>query len=82
MSEDSSRPASKRPGMDPFELSRSPYFNDVIRLAREAAEDPGHPDLHAPALADRLKFMARFAEVLASRFAATMRVRPRTPLSR
>jgi ribosomal protein L40E len=68
--------------MDPFELSRSPYFNDVIRLAREAAEDPGHPDLHAPELADRLKFMAEFAEVLASRFAAAMRVRPRTPLAR
>jgi len=68
--------------MDPFELSKSPYFNDVIRVAREAAEDPHHPDLHAQDLADRLRFMAEFAEVLAGRFAAAMRVRPRTPLSR
>lgn len=68
--------------MDPFELSRSPYFNDVIRAAREAAEDPVHSDLRARDLAERLKFMAEFAEVLAGRFAAAMRVRPRTPLSR
>lgn len=68
--------------MDPFELSRSPYFNDVIRAAREAYEDPAHRDVHGKDLAERLKFMAEFAELLARRFAGTMKVRPKTALSR
>ncbi len=68
--------------MDPFELSRSPYLNDLIRAARMAAEDPAHPELHARDLAERLRIMAEFSEVLAQRFAATMKVRPRTPLTR
>lgn len=68
--------------MQPFELSRSPYFNDVIRTAREACEDPAHQDLHGRDLAERLKFMAEFAELLARRFAASMKVRPKTALSR
>ena len=68
--------------MDPFELSRSPYFNDVIRAAREAAEDPAHPEVHGRDLADRLKFMAEFTELLARRFASSMKVRPKTALSR
>ncbi len=68
--------------MDPFELSRSPYFNDLIRVAAQAAADPAHLEVHARDLAERLKFMAEFSEVLAQRFAGTMKVRPRTPLTR
>lgn len=68
--------------MDPFELSRSPYLNDVIRAARQACEDPAHRDLHGKDLGERLKFMAEFSELLARRFAGTMKVRPKTALSR
>jgi len=68
--------------MDPFELSRSPYFNDLIRVARLAAEEPAHQEVHARDLAENLRVMAEFSEVLAQRFAAAMKIRPRTPLTR
>jgi hypothetical protein len=66
--------------VDPFELSRSPYLNDLIQAARAARDDPSKENQRA--LAERLKFMAEFTEMLVRTYAGSLKVRPNTPLAR
>ncbi len=66
--------------MEPFELSISPVFNEVIRTAEivySAPQDSAAKEDLAQALHD----MAEFSQFLASSFAEAIKVRPKTQLS-
>lgn len=66
--------------MEPFELSLSPYFNDVIRAAQQCATDPD--EAARQALAEQLSSMAEFTQVLTKTFSSAMKVRPKTSLTK
>lgn len=66
--------------MDPFELSLSPYFNDVIRTAQIVYCDP-RQEINKKDLQIALQAMAQFCQVLTASFQEAMKVRPKTDLS-
>lgn len=66
--------------MDPFELSISPYFNDVISAAQIVDCDPQQED-NMRDFAETLEFMAKFAHMLASQFEEALKTRPKTELT-
>lgn len=67
--------------MDDFELSLSPYFNDVINNAHLCWTDPTQV-VFKDDLAASLKTMAKFGESLSKAFGRAMQVRPKTAFSK
>ena len=66
--------------MDPFELSISPVFNEVIRAAELVYEAPDDPSAKEE-LSQTLRDMAEFTQYLAASFQEAIKVRPKTELS-
>ncbi|MCR4784001.1 MAG: hypothetical protein K6A35_05735 [bacterium] len=66
--------------MEPFELSISPVFNEVIRTAENVYSAP-QDSAAKEDLAQALHDMAEFSQFLASSFAEAIKVRPKTQLS-
>lgn len=66
--------------MDPFELSISPVFNEVIRAAESVYEAPDDPSAKEE-LSQTLRDMAEFTQYLAASFQEAIKVRPKTELS-
>lgn len=66
--------------MEPFELSISPVFNEVIRAA-EVLDSDTSDQLSHDELAQALKGMAEFIQFLAASFQQAMQVRPKTELA-
>lgn len=66
--------------MEQFELSISPVFNEVIRLAQDLSTVPSDESMQQE-FVQSIANMAEFIESLSNAFNAAMQVRPKTPLS-